>query len=541
MSEKPVVASPAAAMSDISLGGVLRIPAVRQAMLLIGIAASVAVGFAVVLWSQSPGFVKLYSDLDTADAAQVAEALRSAGIEYKLDTDVGLVMVAESQLHQARLELASQGLAQSGSGGMSLLEEQSSFGVSQFMETARYQHALEAELATTISQVGAIRDARVHLAIPRQSAFIRDKDAPSASVFLELGRGMELEPDQASAIINLVASSIPNLSPSKVTVVDQFGRMLSSPGGQELGAQIANQLRYTQQLEESYKRRIEDLLTPLVGPGRVRAEVVANLDFTITEETRESFDPDQTVVRSEQISEERTSGPGPRAQGIPGAASNQPPQPAEAQGDEPPAEPEPVNRTRNSTRNYEVDRTISRVQPSPGRIQRLSVAILIDDSPGDAGDSGAGALTDAEVLSLTSLAKEAVGFDDARGDTLAVTKAPFRNVPEPSVPDAPKFWENPLLHDIAKLVLGAAVALALGFGLVRPMFKGILATAGSAGTYALEGPGTATALGAPQAGNSRLAIAAPSFDEKVSVAKSMTSHDPARVAQIVRKWLSDNG
>jgi flagellar M-ring protein FliF len=550
MSEKKAIEPAQAPVSNINLQGVFRIPAVRQTILLLGIAASVALGFAVVLWSQTPGYAHLYTGVDAADAAQIADALRSAGIRYKIDTDAGVVMVADSQLHDARLQLASQGLADVGSKGMDLLDDQSSFGVSQFMESARYQRALEGELAETISHLGAVRSARVHLAIPRQSAFVRDKDneGASASVLLDLNQGKELEPDQAAAIVHLVASSIPNLSTSRVTLIDQFGRLLSAAGNQAAAAQASNQLRYTQQLEEKYTQRIVDMLTPVVGPGRVRAQVSANLDFTVTEETRESFDPAQTVVRSEQISEEEVRDSSLSAQGIPGALSNQPPEEvsppdgANAAG----ATAEPTNRSRSSTRNYEVDRTISRVQPQPGKIQRLSVAVLVDapeadgTEPADGADGAETGLTEADIAKITSLAKEAVGFDEARGDSFVLTRAAFRAPPDTPAAEEPGFLQSPMVIQIAKLVLGALVALGLGFGLVRPLFKGLLAP-GAGVPYGPGGQPLLAASGAAAVGVQQYAIAGPSFEEKVAAAKNITSHDPARVAQIVRKWIADNG
>jgi flagellar M-ring protein FliF len=541
MSDNTVTESTAVPVSNISLLGVLGIPAVRQVILLLGVAASVAAGFAVVLWSQSPGYAKLYSDRDTANVAQVAEVMRSAGYDYKIDTDAGLVMVAASQLDDARFELASTGLAQSGGSGMALLQDQSSFGVSQFMENARYQSALETELARTISSLGVVRDARVHLAIPRQSAFIRDTNTASASVLLELNGAAELDPDQATAIVNLVASSIPNLMPGNVKVVDQFAREWSASDSQEGTALATSQLRYVQRLEENYKRRIEELLTPMVGPGRVRAQVNANLDFTITEETRESFDPAQTVVRSEQVSEEEMRDTSLLAGGIPGAQSNQPPESDDATTNVVvAANSDPVNRTSSTTRNYEVDRTISRTQLPSGRIQRLSVAVLIDDAPVAEGDAEQARLTDNEVERLTALAKEAVGFDEARGDTIEVTRAAFRSLPAGLPIEEPPVWENPLVMDIAKLVFGAIVALGLGFGLIRPMFKGLLANAGGDGSY-VGGGRALLASGGATIGAGQHALGAPSFEEKVAAAKNITNHDPARVAQIVRKWVTDNG
>ena len=518
-----------------SLSGVARIPAVRQVLLLLGVAASVAAGFAVVLWSQSPSYTQLYSDLDTTDAAQVAEALRGAGIEYELDTRSGVVLVAESRIHDARLELASQGLPQGGSAGMDMLQDQSSFGVSQFMESARYQHALEAELAQTISHIGAVRDARVHLATPKQSAFIRSKNNGSASVLLELYRGRELEPDQASAIVHLVAASVANVSASDVTLIDQSGRLLSTAGSPIVDAQVNSQFKHAQRLEELYKRRIEDLLTPLVGPGRVKAEVVAKLDFTVTEETRESFNPSQSAIRSEQTSEQQRRGSGTAAQGVPGALSNQPPETggvnSSAGANVASNNGAALDSTRSSTRNFELDRTISRVRPEQGQIQKLSVAVLVDDSPLDGNESNQPTLSDADIEQYGALVKEAVGFDEVRGDTVIVMKAPFRAIPEGPAAEAPKFWEKPGLIDTLKLALGAALVLALAFGLVRPMLRGLISSHAAGGQYLAAGG----VLMGSEAG--QMSLPAPNFDEKVAAAKNITGNDPARVAQIVSKWV----
>ncbi len=538
MENNAVIESPVVPVSNLNLSGVLAIPAVRQLLLLVGVAASVAVGFAVVLWSQSPVFTQLYSDLDTADAAQVAEALRGAGIEYKLDTGSGIVLVAESRLHDARLELATQGLPQGGSAGMDMLQDMSSFGVSQFMEGARYQHALEAELAETISHIGAIRSARVHLATPKQSAFIRDKNSGSASVLLELYRGRELEPDQASAIVHLIAASVSNVSASDVTLIDQNGRMLSAAGSQMADAQVSSQFKHAERLEESYKRRIEDMLTPLLGPGRVKAEVAAKLDFTVTEETRESFDPTRSVVRSEQINEQERQGGGAASQGVPGALSNQPPE-AGADSLAGTTETKTVsNSTRSSTRNFEIDRTISRIQPQQGRIEKLSVAVLVDDSPLDGTVDGPPALTDADIEQYTALVKEAVGFDELRGDSVVVMKAAFMALPEGPAAEEPKIWEKPMLQNAFKQVLGVALVLALAFGLVRPMLRGLLSGNAVGGGYVEGGRALLGAGAGAAAAGGQLAISAPSFDDKVNAAKNITGHDPARVAQIVSKWVT---
>jgi flagellar M-ring protein FliF len=533
--------------SQLNIAGVLRIPAVRQVVLLFGVAAAVAAGFAIVLWSQSPGYTQLYGELGGADAAEVADALTVANIDYKLDSTSGSILVPAASLHAARMQLASQGIPASAAAGMSMLSESSSFGQSQFMENARYQHALETELGRTISSLGVVREARVHLALPKQTTFIRDRKSASASVLLRLNGGAGLESDQSSAIVNLVASSVPNLAPQNVTLIDQYGRLLSSGDEETVDAQATSEFKFARKLEAIYKSRIEEMLTPLVGAGRIRAQVVADVDFTVAEETRESFDPARAVVRSEQINEESRTGSGALAGGIPGALSNQPP---EAGGlDETAAESvaatesaKPLNSSKSSVRNYEVDRTISRIRPSASTINKLSVAVLIDDSPLDS-EAEEAPLSDADIERYTALVREAVGFDAARGDTVVVVNAAFRNVlPAEVLDDAPPFWEKPILRDVFKQVLGAALVLALLFGIVRPMLRGVMANhAGMPPGFVGQQAGLVTAAGAPQAGGGMVNLPPPNYEEKVAAAKNITGTDPARVAQVVKQWVSTDG
>lgn len=531
--------------SQMNLASVIRIPAIRQVMLLIGVAAAVAAGFAIVLWSRTPVFTPLYSDQNGPEAADVAEALRSADIEFKVDSSTGSILVPEAIMYEARMALSSQGLPQGSAAGMSMLNEQSNFGVSQFMETARYQHALEAELARTISSLGVVREARVHLALPKQTTFIRDQKNASASVLLHLSGGQILEADKASSIVNLIASSVPNLAAKNVTLIDQYGRLLSSGDEQAVEAQATTQFRYARRLEATYKSRIEQLLTPLVGAGRIRAQVDADVDFTVAEEARESFNPANTVVVSEVISEQEQTGDGAVAAGIPGATSNQPPadtaSPADTEVTAAAERSETMNSSRSSSRNFEVDRTISRVRPQAGTIKKLSVAVLVDDSPIE-GDTEGASLSEADVARLETLVKEAVGFNEARGDTVVVVNAAFRSEAPVEAAEPPAFWEKPLLVDAMKQVLGAALALALVFGVVRPMLRGVLASnSGVPAEYAGGGANLVAGAGATQFGGSQAAIPPPKYDEKVAAAKNITGHDPARVAQVVKQWVSADG
>jgi flagellar M-ring protein FliF len=469
----------------------------------------------------------------------------AAGIEYELDENGG-IMVAESKLHNARLQLASKGLPQSASAGMSSMNEQSSFGVSQFMEGARYQHALETELARTISSLGAIREARVHLALPKQSAFIRAGKNASASVLLQLFRGRSLEADQASAIVHLVASSVPNLVATDVTLIDQNGRLLSSGAEQPADAMAATQFKYARKLEETFKRRIEDMLTPLLGAGRVRAEVVADIDFTYIEETQESFDPARTVIRSEQVNEDLSNSTGRLASGIPGSLSNQPPEATGIDPQQVATEGEqtgPQNTSRSSTRNYEVDRTIRHTRPQSGGIRKLSIAVLIDDTPvlntDDAATADVTGISEAEIERYTSLVKETVGFSEARGDTVVVLSEAFLAVEAIEAAEPPAIWERPIVRDSLKQVLGAILVLAIAFGIVRPMLRGVVAGGPAvAGEYITRGGEYTGNYGAPQLAGGAAALPMPNYDEKVAAAKNITGHDPARVAQVVKKWVT---
>jgi len=543
MDNSNVIEGTAVPVSNMSLAGVLRIPAIRQIMLLVGVAGAVAAGFAIATWSQSPGYTQLYGDMQPREAADIADALRTANIEFKLNASTGEILVAESSLHEARMHLASQGLPGSAAAGMASLGEQSSFGTSQFMETARYQHALEAELGRTISSLGAVREARVHLALPKQSAFIRDQKTASASVLVHLFRGRSLESDQAASVVNLVAASVPNLQAKNVTVVDQFGSLLSTAGHNLANAQANSQFKYTRRLEETFKSRIEDLLTPLVGAGRVRAEVVADVDFTVIEEARESFDPARSVVRSERLNENQRTDSDSSAGGVPGALSNQPPEAtgdAAAQSSEETVEAR--NSSRSSERNYEVDRTISHTRGQSGGIRRLSVAVLVDESPVGEGTDPV-PLTDAELERYTALVREAVGFNEARGDTVVVLGEAFVRAAPTEPVEGPAFWEKPGLRDAMKQVLGAALVLAIAFGVVRPMLRSMMAGGGVPMTVSGEFVGGGEGFSAPATAGAQFTgaptqLAPPSYDEKVAAAKNLTGHDPARVAQVVKAWVA---
>ncbi|MFL6575828.1 MAG: flagellar basal-body MS-ring/collar protein FliF [Povalibacter sp.] len=538
-------------------------PNLRPLLLLIGVAAAVAAGVGVVLWSKEPTYSLLYGNLSQTDSAQIAQALQTSGIPYKLDNN-GEITVPAEHVHDARLKLAGQGLPE-GDGGFAVMSKDPGFGVSQFMEGARYQHALETELARTIASLQPVEAARVHLALPRQSAFVRDRRPPSASVLLQLKAGRRLEQEQVTAIVNLVASSIPELEANQVTVIDQQGRLLSSPEGtQDEFAVRSKQLDMARDMEERYTHRIEELLAPLVGPGRVRAQVVADVEMSTTEEAREQYRPDSQIVRSEQTAEE-TSRNGAGPQGVPGSLTNQPPTPGVAlppgastanapvvaqaatplqPGQAPPATQAPApsppdNTSKQATRNYEIDRTVAYTKLPAGRLKRITVAVLIDNlrTTDDEGKVTETELTADQVTNITRLVKDAVGFDQGRGDSVNVVNASFKGeqVAEELKPETIPLWERPLVRDIAKLLAGLIVLLALVFMVLRPLVRGLLAAPRTVYAPAALSDGTTSDQGGQSA-----AVPVMDYDGQINQARTLVTQDPARVAQVVKTWVGSD-
>jgi flagellar M-ring protein FliF len=532
-------------------------PGLKPLAMLIGIAAAVAAGVGIVLWSKEPTYSMLYGNLGQQDAAQIAQALDTNGIPYKLEGS-GTITVPADRVHDARLKLAGQGLPE-GDGGFAVMSKEPGFGVSQFMEGARYQHALETELARTITNLQAVEGTRVHLALPRQSAFVRDRRKPSASVFLQMKPGRRLESEQVTAIVNLVASSIPELEAQQVTVVDQQGRLLSSPGGNSEAAQREKQMEIARELEERYTQRVEQLLSPLIGSGRVRAQVVADVEMSTTEEAREQYRPDSQIVRSEQTAEEISRNGSNGSQGVPGALTNQPPAPgvalppgvsaAPANAQAAPADPNaapgfapPDNTSKQATRNYEIDRTVAYTKLPAGRLKRLTVAVLVDNLRATAEDGSIAEtpLTPEQLENMTRLVKDAVGFNEGRGDSVNVVNASFRGEtkPEELVADKIPLWEQPLIRDIAKLLVGLIALLVLVFSVLRPLLRGLLGVPRP--VQQLQAMPLATAaLPAAVAADSG-APAPLDYDGQIAAARALVTQDPARVAQVVKTWVGDD-
>ena len=518
----------------------------RKLGLMTMVAASVALGLTVFFWSQKEPMVALYTGTDAKATAEAADLLRAAQIPFKLDPATGAITVAPDRLHDARLKLAGAGAADNGRLGFELIERDPGFGVSQFVENARYQHALETELVRTITTLRPVQDARVHLAIPKPSAFTRQRELSSASVVLTLRGGSTLERNQVDAIVHMVAASIPDLAPERVTVVDQNGRLLSGEKGNSAEELNAQQFEQVRRQETSFNQRIRDLLEPMTGAGRVQPEVAVEMDFATVEEAREVYNGEPQKVRSEQINETSNSVAGP--QGVPGAASNMPPGPeavAAAAGNN--------QSTRNATRNYELDRTLQHTRQPGGRIARVSVAVLVDHIPraNAEGKLVPQALSEAELGRVEALVKQAVGFNAERGDSVSVMNAPF--VRETTPVAVPPVWEQPMAQNALRLVLGALIILALVFGVLRPTLRQITGAGKKDEPAAV--PPTADielvdvngqplpALAADQVELSPTAVlAAPvdNYEERLRMAREAVRADSKRVAQVVKGWVAND-
>ncbi|VAW54126.1 Flagellar M-ring protein FliF [hydrothermal vent metagenome] len=526
------------------------LPVFRQLGLMIGLALSVALGVTVAMWSQTPNYSMLYGNLSAKDLSQVTKSLDSAGIDYKFEGSGGL-LVPSDKINSARMKLAATSLSPGGIAGYELLDKNQGLGSSSFLLKARYQRAIEGELAQSISELNFVESARVHLAIPKQSAFMRKISKPAASVVLNIAPGWVVDDAQTASIVNIVASSVPGLNAEQVTVVDSKGRLLSSKGNRSDALLSSTQFEYTRKLEERYVRRIIDIVSPMSGSEGVRAQVVADIDFTSQEETRESYQPDQKIVRSEQLFKQSNSQSG--ASGIPGALSNQPPAGGSlsASDNAPDAAAQNVekqntentagNNSSRTVRNYEIDRTISHTRQSPITLKRLSVAVVVDyrTVAGKKGKVKREPLTEEEMQRLTSLITEAVGLKEARGDTIKIVNTPFQ-LPEKvePLPELP-IWEQPWALTLAKQLLGALVVLLIAFGILRPMLSN-LATQGKNIEANYAALPQSSHSGNINAGEDQLTLSnqqPPNSQQLLDAANTMVKEDPKRVAQVLNTWV----
>jgi flagellar M-ring protein FliF len=527
-----------------------------------GVAAALAVVLAIWMWSQAPDYRVLYANYSDKDGGAITASLDQMGVKYKFSDGGTAILVPAEQVPDLRLKLAAQGLPKGGNVGFELMENQK-LGVSQFLEQVNYQRSLEGELARSIQSLGSVAGARVHLALPKPSVFVRDQQKPTASVLLNLQAGRALDPGQVSAIVHLVASSIPELTTGNVTVVDQNGNLLSEQQKQNgLGKQLdATQLKYVEQVQQNIIKQVESLITPIVGKGNVRAEATADIDFaqvdTAAEIYKPNSPPEPQAIRSQQTSEQLGPTTG-AANGVPGALSNQPPGVATAplEGGAPAGAQQTTTgpSRKDATTNYEVDKTVRYEQRPMGGIKRLTVGVVVNYRR--TVDPATGKVTvkplpAAEVAQINELVKQAMGYSQARGDTMNVANAPFDGVDRPDE-NAPDWYKDPanlpLAWQVGKYLLIALVIAFLYFRILRPLMRPVMhkfdeVTAMSEedkkdGEDEDEDGHAVVTLGADglpieeeEAPRQR------SYRANLAMAKEMAQNDPRIVANVIKAWV----
>lgn len=558
-------------------------PPVRRWLPWLGVALCLA-AFAL-LWSlmQAVPYRAVLPGLADADQQAALEALRTGGFAPRLDPASGQLEVPSARYHEARMMLAAQGLPKSAATGLEALKDQSSLTSSQFMEQVRVNAAMEQELARTILQIGALQGARVHLAQPRQSLFVRDRVPPKASVVVSAFPGRAVSAAQVQAIVHLVSSSVPYLAPEQVTVVDAQGKLLTESVAEGKLGLTAAQTQHKQQLEEMYRQRVLELLGPLVGEGNVRSQVYLQLDFTQVESTSEDYDPRDkgARTRSEALSEDRQAVA--RPEGVPGALANTPPARAAVAPDAGASRPDEGTtttadgaRSSRTTRNYELDRTVRHVRNAMGGVQRASVAVVINEralaaavaasGAASGAAAGRGAWTQAELDQMLALVRGTIGYDESRGDVVTLSAAPFEAPPALDV--ALPWWQQEAVLQLIKTGLLGLGFIAFLLVVARPVIRQWLQPpaplpVAEAAPLLAQGPdgqallaGTAAEDDMVQLGegesleqlkaklkpkkssiSAEMLDTANTYDDKVALVRMLVTEDSGRVASVLKNMI----
>jgi flagellar M-ring protein FliF len=521
---------------------VARLPLRQKMSLMVGLATAAAIVVGAWLWSQTPDYRVLFANMSDRDGGATLAALTQMNVPYKFSEGGGAILVPADKVHDTRLRLASQGLPKGGTVGFELVDNQK-FGATQFQEQINYQRGLEGELARSIQSLSAVAGARVHIAIPKPSVFVRDQQLPSASVLVSLHPGKALDRAQVQGIVHLVASSVPELAVDRVDVLDQSGELLSRRRTAADAAIDPNALNYVRQIELATNQRIVEILEPIVGRGNVRVQVTADVDFNRTEAVAESYkpngDPKAAALRNQQT-RESTSGAGAGAQGVPGALSNQPPANATASPDKGGAAAAsastagPTSASKESSANFEVDRTIEHRMAATGTIRRLTAAVVVNhrrvvDKDGKATATPIGA---PEMEQIQALVREAMGFKKERGDSLNVVNAPFTEPESVPVVEVP-MWKQPdniaLAKDVGRYTLFALLIAYLVFGVLKPALR----RASEQAPAAMALPSSSDLPALPAAGT-------PDNEDPLAKARRIAREDPKIVANVVKAWVSND-
>ncbi|HBC8645747.1 TPA: flagellar M-ring protein FliF [Citrobacter koseri] len=525
--------------------------------LIVAGSAAVAIIVAMVLWAKAPDYRTLFSNLSDQDGGAIVTQLTQMNIPYRFTEGSGAIEVPADKVHELRLRLAQQGLPKGGAVGFELLDQEK-FGISQFSEQVNYQRALEGELARTIETLGPVKRARVHLAMPKPSLFVREQKSPSASVTVNLEPGRALDEGQISAVVHLVSSAVAGLPPGNVTLVDQGGHLLTQSNTSSRDLNDA-QLKYASDVEGRIQRRIESILSPIVGNGNVHAQVTAQLDFANKEQTEEQYRPNgdasQAVLRSRQLNESEQIGSGYPG-GVPGALSNQPAPANAAPISTPPANQQntqttnntnsnvPRNTQRNETSNYEVDRTIRHTKLNVGDVQRLSVAVVVNYRA--LPDGKPLPLTTEQMKQIEDLTREAMGFSDKRGDTLNVVNSPFTATDD--LGGELPFWKQQAfieqLISAGRWLLVLLVAWILWRKAVRPQLARRAEETKAAQEQAQVRQETEEAVEVrlskdeqTQQRRANQRLGAEVMSQRI---REMSDNDPRVVALVIRQWMNND-
>ncbi|MCX7113783.1 MAG: flagellar basal-body MS-ring/collar protein FliF [Proteobacteria bacterium] len=533
--------------------GFLQDPNKRQLLFILGVAGIAAIVATIWLWSQEPEYRVLFSSFTDSDGGAIVSELQKINVPYKYAEGGGAILVPANRLHDVRLKLATQGLPKGGNVGFELMANQK-MGTSQFLEQVNFQRALEGELARSIETISSIQGARVHLAMPKPSVFAREQQKPTASVLVTLLPGRTLDSSQVNAVVHLVASSVPDLAFKAVTVLDQNGNLLSEPSGTRgNGEPNSMQFKYIQSIQQDTVKRVESILTPILGVGNVRAEATVEVDFSESEMAAESYKPnrppDASTIRSQQTSE--SLGPaGAPASGVPGALSNQPPNPSAALINNPPANNTASAQVvqgssrKDSTVNYEVDKTVRYTQQPMGTIKRLAVAVVINYlKSGVNQNDQPRPLAEQETNQIRELVKEAMGYNKERGDSLSIVNSPFLTPSQEAAPEPP-FWSQSdniqLVKDMGRYAIIMLVLLFLYFRIVKPVLDKLIPPmpaipsakeiAGVDGWVKTEGGDSIPPVNAQEE-------ARKAYQTEVAAVKKLANQDPKLIATVIQSWL----